>query len=222
MSAQTYLPATKLCLGVCLAHIAWHCGAADFGWPLLSGYLHTDMHLATLHMWLDDPAALQSAVPALSRLASEFQHHHACPTDVFHKNHVLSIDGVVRATTLLLLACFWIAKLPSWTLTHFSSVAVWGFVGAANHVAMHARTHGKNVPRVYRLGQDAGLLMQPCHHKMHHTAPHDCYFSFLQGLNPVYDVLYRRVLKHDRTLATIAFVALQPWVCILALSLAYP
>ena len=76
--------------------------------------------------------------------------------------------------------------------------------------AMHARTHGKKIPAFWRLGQDLGIFMQPKHHRAHHKAPFDCYFSFLQGFNVAYTELYNRLLMHNRTLMTVFFVALQP------------
>ena len=74
-------------LGVIGAHVARYCSSADFVLPLLSGYLHTDAYLAALHMWLDNPVTLNSAIPAVAKLAWEFQARprlsHASPSPPF-------------------------------------------------------------------------------------------------------------------------------------------
>jgi len=214
---QAYKPATLLVLGLLAAHCCVYCSAVDYTFPLVSGYLHTDAYLAVLHMWLDDPVTLEHPMKVIAKVAWEFQHHHEYPDDVFHKNHVLTIDLLVRGTGVLLLVTYWSCGLNTWVLTHFLSVSFWGYVGAANHVAMHCRSHGRAIPYIFRKAQDLGFLMQREHHKAHHTPPFECYFSFLQGLNVLYTCLYTRLLQHHRLLLTILFVALQPPAVVLAL-----
>ena len=217
---QSYTPLTLLALGVLALHGVAYCKPSDYFLPLVTGYIHTDMYLAALHMWLDDPVTLDNPIKQIAALAYQFQHHHDYPGDVFHDNHVKSIDGFVRITAVLFLACYWLAGLDTYRIPHFLSIGFWGFVGAANHVAMHCRTHKRKIPEVYRIGQDLGLLMKPKHHKAHHTAPFECYFSFLAGFNVVYTVIYKAALQHNRTLMTATFVALQPPTLVLLLSAA--
>lgn len=156
---------------------------------LVASYLYTDFWLWLLHCFLDRKECLTSRIPIIAYMAKQFQDHHDVPATVLLENHLGEIDDLCSGVLGMgLLMGYWTSPA---TKLIFTLVCVWGGLGGLNHFYGHAITHGHEVPALYKYGQRWGLLPSAKHHKLHHTAPHEENWNFLNGLNGVlYEPVY--------------------------------
>jgi hypothetical protein len=156
---------------------------------LVGSYLWADYWLWLLHCYLDREENLKSKVPFVVFSATEFQRHHDFPKEVLGGNHIAFIDDVVTGVSGMgLLLGHWTS--PAAKLLALG-VVLFGRLGGLNHYYCHAVTHGYEVPAFYKYGQQWGLLPTPKHHSLHHTAPHQENWNFLNGLqSTIYEPLY--------------------------------
>lgn len=156
---------------------------------LVVSYLYSDYWLWLLHCFLDREENLKSRIPFVSASAQEFQQHHDFPKTVLYGNHIGFIDDLVTGVAGMgLLLGHWTS--PAAKLFALG-VILFGRLGGLNHFYCHAVTHGYEVPAFYKNGQNLGLLPTAKHHQMHHTAPHQENWNFLNGLQKaIYEPLY--------------------------------
>jgi hypothetical protein len=151
-------------------------------------YAYADYWLWMLHCFLDRKENLKSQFGIIKELATSFQQHHDCAATLLQGNHLGEVDAIVSATagTGLLLGAF---TSPSTKLISVG-ICVWGSLAGLNHFYGHARTHLYQVPALFKYGQDWGLLPTALHHKIHHTAPFEMNWNFLNGGYKLYEEAY--------------------------------
>lgn len=155
---------------------------------LVASYAYADYWLWMLHCFLDRKENLKSQYSIIKELAESFQQHHDNAATLLAGNHLGEVDAVVMATsgTGLLLGAF---TSPSTKLIS-TMICVWGSVAGLNHFYGHARTHFYDVPAIFKYGQDWGFLPTALHHKIHHTAPFEMNWNFLNGGYKAYEAAY--------------------------------
>lgn len=155
---------------------------------LVASYVYCDYWLWMLHCFLDRVENLQSRISQVKGFAESFQHHHDKPTTLLQENHLGEIDSLVAgvAATGVLLS-LWTSPATKLIMV---GVCLWGSLGSLNHFYGHAVTSGYEIPAFYKYGQAWGLLPTAKHHKIHHTAPFDVNFNFLNGFYRFYEAVY--------------------------------
>jgi len=192
-------------------------GVVQLGFCLAVSYIYTDYWLWMLHCFLDRKENLESRIGVIAGLAHEFQNHHDRPANLLAQNHFADIDDIVTLTAGAGLA------LGAWTSPStkliVALVTVWGGLGNLNHFYGHALTHGYEIPALFKYGQRWGILPTATHHKIHHTAPFEENWNFLNGFHAVlYEPLYFGTGSSYNGLF-VSFYTLNP-ACIQALALA--
>lgn len=155
---------------------------------LVVSYVYADYWLWMLHCFLDRIENLESRFPTIKHLAVIFQQHHDLATTLLRENHLGELDDIVAATAGTGLALgYWTS--PSTKLI-MCMVCVWGSLAGLNHFYGHARTARYEIPPLFKYGQDWGLLPTARHHKIHHTAPFEMNWNFLNGFYQIYETTY--------------------------------
>ncbi|GMH68280.1 hypothetical protein TrRE_jg8966 [Triparma retinervis] len=180
-----------LCLGAALTvliaqrHVVWppwhwcprHVAEALCAWFVV------DLGSGLLHIYLDhSEMANDGSFGDEQRRA--FRHHHEFPGGKFRADPAyhafLEMNYVLPYTLLALLG---LAAYPrTWPLkTFFFNVAVGASLTQCFHLFAHARTHGFWVPAPIQWMQDAGVVLSPAHHRLHHLPPYDVNFGITTG-----------------------------------------
>mmetsp|Transcript_144270 Transcript_144270/g.251483 ORF Transcript_144270/g.251483 Transcript_144270/m.251483 type:complete len:266 (+) Transcript_144270:169-966(+) len=155
---------------------------------LVVSYIYCDYWLWMLHCFLDRKENLKSRIPDIAEFARKFQEHHDFPAQVLHENHLGEINDLVSGVAGMgLLLGYWTSPASKLIVI---GVTLWGAVGGMNHFCCHAISHGYQVPAFFKYGQQWGLLPTSRHHKIHHTAPHEENWNFLNGFYFIYEPLY--------------------------------
>mmetsp|Transcript_78205 Transcript_78205/g.148613 ORF Transcript_78205/g.148613 Transcript_78205/m.148613 type:complete len:259 (-) Transcript_78205:102-878(-) len=155
---------------------------------LFVSYFYCDYWLWMLHCFLDRKENLTSRIPDIAEFARKFQEHHDFPARVLYENHLGEINDLVSGVAGMgLLLGYWTSPASKLIVI---GVTLWGAVGGMNHFCCHAISHGYQVPAFFKYGQQWGLLPTSRHHKIHHTAPHEENWNFLNGFYFIYEPLY--------------------------------
>jgi len=156
---------------------------------LVSSYIYSDYWLFLLHVFLDREEVSKSRIKLIRNLAIRFQYHHKSPVALLDANHVAEIDHLIISSLIPCVIYILIYKKVS---PFFLLVSIFGALASANHYFCHAITHKDKISykpfqyKLFRTMQNLSLLPTNEHHRKHHTAPHDCNWNFLNGLNTTY------------------------------------
>ena len=181
----------------------------DIKWIVLTSYIYCDFWLWLLHCFLDRKENLKSNIPFIKISAYDFQEHHDIPAKILTENHLSSIDEIILGTsgTALLLGYYNSPFIKIFNV----GVCLWGMLGCLNHYYCHCRVHGRNIPKIYTIGQDLYLLPSSKHHKIHHTSPFEKNWNFLTGGHIIYEWVYNK--SNESYLAlSILFYTLNPFI----------
>lgn len=155
---------------------------------LVTSYFYCDYWLWMLHCFLDRKENLKALIPDIREFSRKFQEHHDFPAKVLYENHVGEIDDLVSGVAGMgLLLGYWTSPA---TKLIVCGVTWWGALGGLNHFYCHALAHGYKIPAFFKYGQQWGLLPTSRHHRIHHTAPHEENWNFLNGLYFIYEPIY--------------------------------
>ncbi len=162
----------------------WAEGAwAAFGLGL--GYVLADLGSGVVH-WMGDRYG-SPEMPILGKaFIQPFRRHHVAPKEMTEHDFVETNGNNSIVTLPVVAAAFWLFDRETiFGLVAFCSIvslAAWIF--ATNQI--HSWSHQDNVHRSIAWLQRTGLILEPGHHKVHHTAPFETYYCITSGLmNPL-------------------------------------
>lgn len=166
-------------------------GAADHaGWlvPLafIGGYVTADFASGLVHFLADNFGSSKKPLigPFFIR---PFREHHIDP-EAITRHGFLEVNGANCTVSLPILLAAWLlipigANL--WTLFLGAYIGLFLF-GIFLTNQFHSWAHMKRPPRLVRLLQRSGLILDPDHHRKHHTPPFNTYYCITCGwLNPI-------------------------------------
>ncbi len=162
-----------------LAKGAW----AAFGLAL--GYVLADVGSGVVH-WMGDRYGSPD-MPILGKaFLQPFRRHHVAPKEMTEHDFIETNGNNSIVTLPVVAAAFWLFGLDSvFGLVAFCSIvslAAWIF--ATNQI--HSWSHQDRVPPPIAWLQRTGMILEPRHHSVHHTAPFETYYCITSGLmNPL-------------------------------------
>ncbi len=131
-------------------------------------------------------------------LVKPFRLHHVYPRDITTHGLVETTGNVCILAVPVLVACLYLMwRMPQSGLLAFS-VVCFAFVAAATVATnqFHKWAHQENPSSFARWLQRRRLVLEPQHHKLHHTEPFNVNYCITNGwLNPVLNKLkfFRRL-----------------------------
>jgi hypothetical protein len=172
------------------------------------GWLATDAMSYALHLFIDSPH--------YRRLVSKQERHNARPV-VVGQHHEFPLNYSYMSSTELVAVAYpvFLPALAVCSLLHvgllrgllsspayvgfFTSMTVFSLVGSYAHRWAHERNHGLLKDPIVRALQDAGVLLHPKAHSVHHEAEDDdarTHYSLVSGAA---QVALDPVLAHCRS-----------------------
>src|SRR6266851_6717593 len=168
------------------------------GGDLVSGIVHW---AAYTYCSVDTPVVGPS-------LVKPFRMHHVYPRDICTHNLVETVGNVCILAFPLLSVCLYLLwLLPESGLLAFAVICV-ALTSAATVATnqFHKWAHQEKVSAFARWLQRMRLVLEPSHHKLHHTEPFNKHYCITNGwLNP----LLNKVNFFRRLEATLAFFGIK-------------
>jgi sterol desaturase/sphingolipid hydroxylase (fatty acid hydroxylase superfamily) len=158
-------------------------------WPLalsvLSGYLLADFLSGVAH-WAGDTVGDEHTLFIGQNFVKPFRMHHVDPKDITRHDFIETNGNSTIASVPAVAVLLWITPRTAGLLHYLClmlTVAAF-FVFCTNQ--FHKWAHADRVPALVGWLQQAGLILSPQHHAIHHAAPHDKYYCITVGwMNPI-------------------------------------
>jgi hypothetical protein len=171
------------------------------------GILGGDLVSGIVHWAADTYCSVDTPVVGPS-LVKPFRMHHVYPRDICTHNLVETVGNVCILAFPVLSVCLYLLWLmPESGLLAFAVVCV-ALTSAATVATnqFHKWAHQESVSRFARWLQRMRLVLEPRHHKLHHTEPFNMHYCITNGwLNP-----FLNKIKFFRRLeATLAFIGIE-------------
>jgi plasmanylethanolamine desaturase len=184
-------------VGVCGLALLWRMGAGFTALPwsttawaftlaILLGYLMADFASGFVH-WMGDTFGDEHTPVLGMSFVKPFRHHHVDPYDIT-RHDFIEVNGNNSIVLLMvLLPAVLFLPEPDSALTFFLMALTTSFVfGIFMTNQFHKWSHMAERPRWMKVLQDAGVILSPEHHDVHHTAPFDTYYCITCGwMNPI-------------------------------------
>jgi hypothetical protein len=151
------------------------------------GVLGGDLVSGVVH-WAADTYCAEDTPVVGPSLVKPFRMHHIYPRDICTHNFVATVGNVCILAFPVLLLCLYLAWLmpeSGWLAFIVLSVALMSvFTVATNQ--FHKWAHQESPSSFARLLQRTRLVLEPSHHKLHHTEPFEMHYCITNGwLNPL-------------------------------------
>jgi hypothetical protein len=171
------------------------------------GVLGGDLVSGVVHWAADTYCSVDTPVVGPS-LVKPFRMHHVYPRDICTHNLVETVGNVCILAFPLLSGCLYLLWLmPDSGLLAFAVICV-ALTSAATVATnqFHKWAHQERVSTFARWLQRTRLVLEPRHHKLHHTEPFNMHYCITNGwLNP----LLNKVNFFRRLEATLAFIGIE-------------
>ncbi|MBA2703249.1 MAG: hypothetical protein H0U60_05280 [Blastocatellia bacterium] len=171
------------------------------------GVLGGDLVSGIVHWAADTYCSVDTPVVGPS-LVKPFRMHHVYPRDICTHNLVETVGNVcILAFPLLSLCLFLMWLIPESGLLAFVVICV-ALTSAATVATnqFHKWAHQEKVSGFARRLQRMRLVLEPTHHKLHHTDPFNMHYCITNGwLNP----LLNKIKFFRRLEATLAFFGIR-------------
>ena len=175
------------------------------------GVLGGDLVSGIVHWAADTYCSVDTPVVGPS-LVKPFRMHHAYPRDICTHNIVETVGNVCIIAFPVLSVCLYLLwLLPESALLAFAVVCV-ALISAATVATnqFHKWAHQESVSSFARWLQRMRLVLEPAHHKLHHTTPFNKHYCITNGwLNP----LLNKIKFFSRLEATLAFFGIRKANC---------
>jgi hypothetical protein len=158
------------------------------GGDFVSGVVH----------WAADTYASEDTPIVGPSLVKPFRMHHIYPRDICTHNLVATVGNVcILAVPLLALSLYsmWLMPESGWLAFTVVCIALMTAATVATN-QFHKWAHQENPSAFARWLQRTRLVLEPSHHKRHHTEPFNMHYCITNGwLNPLLNKIkfFRRV-----------------------------
>lgn len=168
------------------------------GGDFVSGIVH----------WAADTYCSEDTPIVGPSLVKPFRLHHIYPRDICTHNLVATVGNVcILAVPLLSVSLFlmWLMPESGWLAFTVVCIALMAAATVATN-QFHKWAHQEDPPAFARLLQRARLVLEPSHHKRHHTEPFNMHYCITNGwLNP----LLNKIKFFRRFEAVLGFVGIE-------------
>lgn len=151
------------------------------------GLLASDFVTGMLH-WAADTYGSENTLVVGPSLIKPFRLHHIYPRDICTHNLVMTVGNACILAVPVLSFCLyvmWVMPAPGW----LALIMAWAAVLAGTTVAtnqFHKWAHQESPSGLARWLQRTRLVLEPAHHRLHHTAPYNMHYCITNGwLNPI-------------------------------------
>lgn len=158
------------------------------GGDFISGVVH----------WAADTYCSETTPIVGPSLVKPFRRHHTYPRDICTHNLVETVGNVTILAVPVLSGCLyllWLLPESGWLAFAVVSVSLMAVATVATN-QFHKWAHQESPSAFARWLQRTRLVLDPSHHKVHHTEPFDMHYCITNGwLNPVLNKLnfFRRL-----------------------------
>jgi len=171
------------------------------------GVVGGDLVSGIVHWAADTYCSVDTPVVGPS-LVKPFRMHHVYPRDICTHNLVETVGNVCILAFPVLSVCLYLLwLLPESALLAFVVICV-ALTSAATVATnqFHKWAHQERVSAFARWLQRMRLVLEPSHHKLHHTEPFNMHYCITNGwLNP----LLNKLKFFRRLEATLAFIGIK-------------
>jgi hypothetical protein len=168
------------------------------GGDFISGVVH----------WAADTYCSETTPVVGPSLVKPFRQHHLYPRDICTHNLVETVGNVCILAVPVLSVCLyllWLLPESGWLAFAVVCVALMAAATVATN-QFHKWAHQESPSPFARWLQRTRLVLEPSHHKVHHTEPFNMHYCITNGwLNP----LLNRIKFFRRLEATLRFLGIE-------------
>ena len=154
------------------------------GIPL--GLVFGDLVTGIVH-WVGDTYFSEDTPIIGPGFVKPFRQHHIYPRDICTHNLVTTLgNSCIFAVPTMLFCLFWLlmGPAPGWLAFAVLLVTIMAAATVATN-QFHKWAHEPESSAFVRWLQRSRLVLEPAHHEVHHTTPHDSHYCITNGwLNP--------------------------------------
>ena len=158
--------------------------AACFGVAVAASVVVGDFATGVFHWATDNYGSIDT--PIVGRVCAAFQGHHDTPWTITYRSFANNVHKICYNTIPVLTASLLSLAMgaPPFLSIFFAFFTSWWVVSQE----FHKWSHMRQVPRVVKFLQDAGIILSRKEHGRHHSSPFEGHYCILTGMcNPVLD-----------------------------------